>query len=727
MATLASTGAVNLTASTNWSPAQIPQAGDDLILAGHQLTLDADITLGSVTFTVNGSSRLVISGTTRIVNATNGLDVRVTFSGVLINTTLTPGMDVTIRGTWYSTTTNGGILAIAQSTGGNLTLATIGDNPAGVLFADPFVPTVARVLAVTWTGGTLTTIGRFSMPMWTAASVIMSMSGGVWTHASAGSNLLGNGNHVLVANTGANSTFNWSGDLVSASTSAALMSFSNASQAVNITGGSIIKRTSGPANANLQSGTAHGTVLRSSAAAVGCVINLDGVLCSSVTSRSIALDMASSTGGRLNWRNQSCTIASGDSVVIWSSNTVVSDLTNLQVLNAGRFQYYEVGAASVVVDAATLITNTTTSAQACVISNAGALDGKVVNLSSDILRIPTADEVSTDADPFGYTASPITPTGLIVDPAVIAAAAGAAMTAALNSISTTALARFVSVNTGQTTAVDGSVAKLAQGGTVDLSSVLDKLPVSGRAATASELSVTVNPTALSSISISDIRSGLATETKQDDTLAAIAAIDSGSGMTALELRQALFHADDVANKLRVSAAGEVIAAGGWAEEQIQYAMDQLGLLTISGSTVVIPSGELMCTRGDVEQVFGTTSVAAWADLNNTGDADDIAARINYRIAMADNYVRSVLASGPWNMPEPGDIIPAILAYNVAALTGVYLYEARGIQDYNAAGHAQHQLSYHKKNVEDFLKGVLVGTINLKPLTYSIMSAAPEAS
>ena len=30
-------------------------------------------------------------------------------------------------------------------------------------------------------------------------------------------------------------------------------------------------------------------------------------------------------------------------------------------------------------------------------------------------------------------------------------------------------------------------------------------------------------------------------------------------------------------------------------------------------------------------------------------------------------------------------------------------------------------------VEDFLKGVLVGTINLKPLTYSITSAAPEAS
>ena len=178
--------------------------------------------------------------------------------------------------------------------------------------------------------------------------------------------------------------------------------------------------------------------------------------------------------------------------------------------------------------------------------------------------------------------------------------------------------------------------------------------------------------------------------------------------------------------------GEVALArsersSAWTSEQVTYALSQLALLEMNGNSVVIPAGTYMCARGDIEQVFGTVSVAAWADLNNTGDADEITARINYRIVMADNFIRSVLDNGPWVMPVEGDSIPSILVYNTAALAGVYLYEARGVKDYNPQGFAQHQLSYHKKNVEDFLKGVLVGSISLKPLAYSITSAAPEAS
>ena len=89
MTTLTSTGNVNLTSSTNWSPAQTPVAGDDLIINGaHNLTLDADMTLGSITFQ-NVSARLVISGTTRSVGATNGWNFTITPSETLISTTLT--------------------------------------------------------------------------------------------------------------------------------------------------------------------------------------------------------------------------------------------------------------------------------------------------------------------------------------------------------------------------------------------------------------------------------------------------------------------------------------------------------------------------------------------------------------------------------------------------------------------------------------------------------------
>jgi hypothetical protein len=148
-------------------------------------------------------------------------------------------------------------------------------------------------------------------------------------------------------------------------------------------------------------------------------------------------------------------------VIIFNGNSSVVDMTSLNISNAGRFVYVESGSAQAVVDTDTLITNTTSSAQACVVSNSGALDGKVVNLPSTILRIPAANEVAADADPFGLTASPITPTGLVVDPAVIAAAVGTA----LGAYDTNGVA---------------SRDDLADVG-VDLTPVLDKLPESGRA------------------------------------------------------------------------------------------------------------------------------------------------------------------------------------------------------------------------------------------------------
>jgi hypothetical protein len=75
----------------------------------------------------------------------------------------------------------------------------------------------------------------------------------------------------------------------------------------------------------------------------------------------------------------------------------------------------------------------------------------------------------------------------------------AQVTAALDAISSTALARFATVNTGQTTAATGSVANLAQG----------------------------------------------------------AGGGGGSAPSVADIRAGLFHADDLANRLRVSAAGAV--------------------------------------------------------------------------------------------------------------------------------------------------------------------------
>lgn len=165
----------------------------------------------------------------------------------------------------------------------------------------------------------------------------------------------------------------------------------------------------------------------------------------------------------------------------------------------------------------------------------------------------------------------------------------------------------------------------------------------------------------------------------------------------------------------------------WTEEQREYILEQLALLTVSGASVVVTAGVYMCARGDVEQVYGNANTATWADLNNNQNSSEITSRINYHIAIADNYVRSVLTQGAWVMPVEGDTIPAILAYNCARLAGVLLYEGRGVTDYDPKGRAIHQLSNHKNGVDSFLKSVVYGSTDLSPLVKSSTNEAPTAS
>lgn len=184
-------------------------------------------------------------------------------------------------------------------------------------------------------------------------------------------------------------------------------------------------------------------------------------------------------------------------------------------------------------------------------------------------------------------------------------------------------------------------------------------------------------------------------------------------------------ADGSVAKLAQGAGG----AGGtdWTEEQREYILEQLALLTVSGASVVVTSGVYMCARGDVEQVYGNANTATWADLNNNQNSSEITSRINYHIAIADNYIRSVLTQGAWVMPVEGDTIPAILAYNCARLAGVLLYEGRGVSDYDSKGKPIHQLSHHKNGVDSFLKSVVYGSTDLSPLVKSSTNEAPTAS
>lgn len=417
MATLTSTGNVSLTASTSWSPAQIPVAGDDLIIGAHTLTLDADMTLASLTLN-NTSARLAIGGTTRVVNFTNGINVAISTSGSIVTTAIPSGTSLTIRGRWFGV---GNIqTSIATSTGGNLTLATIGDDQTAVLFQDT---TVQRILTNSWTAGTLTTIGRFDLPSFAQSNVFVTMSGGTWSHQSVGINSLGIASGRFCSLTGT-AQLNWTGSVDAQTNNSGSGVFTLASSATGHTIGAasdtfVLRNT---ASGNFTSIVSSGLA--------GQVITLNGRWSSRAGGWT-----THQTAGAIIYTNQTYTLPSTDYFTAWVAGGSL-DVSGLRITSSKGIFIYNFAAGVVSSSVTTLFTCASTAAFFGAYFVPG-LESRFVILESAPPTLPAVQDVAA-GEVYGYTASPLTGTGLIVDPAVLAAA----MTTSLDTISTTSTARI---------------------------------------------------------------------------------------------------------------------------------------------------------------------------------------------------------------------------------------------------------------------------------------------
>lgn len=128
-------------------------------------------------------------------------------------------------------------------------------------------------------------------------------------------------------------------------------------------------------------------------------------------------------------------------------------------------------------------------------------------------------------------------------------------------------------------------------------------------------------------------------------------------------------------------------------------------------------------RVDVEQVFGAINIKKWADLDNAGDEDAIAQRIDATIADADAEIDARLRGSIARLPFAAPIDRCVMQLS-ARLAGVKLYEARGVQDFDeVTGAPQHRLTWHRREVERMLKDIRSGRIRLKGSTYV---ATPQA-
>lgn len=119
-----------------------------------------------------------------------------------------------------------------------------------------------------------------------------------------------------------------------------------------------------------------------------------------------------------------------------------------------------------------------------------------------------------------------------------------------------------------------------------------------------------------------------------------------------------------------------------------------------------------CKRADIEAIFGTVEVKKWADKDEDGVVADITARITEAIAFADDKIDTELRGGPFAIPFT-TVFPAIKRLS-AVLAGVWLYEIRGIQDFDQeTGQAQHRLSWHKTDAARQIKLIRSGVVRLE--------------
>lgn len=114
-----------------------------------------------------------------------------------------------------------------------------------------------------------------------------------------------------------------------------------------------------------------------------------------------------------------------------------------------------------------------------------------------------------------------------------------------------------------------------------------------------------------------------------------------------------------------------------------------------------------CTRQDIEDVFGPDNVAKWADIQNNANGDHIAGRIGQAILWATAEIDDRLREGPYELPIV--TVPRTIVDLTAQFAAVWLYESRGVEDFNPeTGAAQHKLQFNRKHVEQTLNEIRAG-------------------
>ncbi len=118
-----------------------------------------------------------------------------------------------------------------------------------------------------------------------------------------------------------------------------------------------------------------------------------------------------------------------------------------------------------------------------------------------------------------------------------------------------------------------------------------------------------------------------------------------------------------------------------------------------------------CTRANIEAVYGPTNVAKWADLDADENASNITARITLAISVASEEIDDFVRLTQYTIPlaTAAAETPVTITNLAATLAGIWLYEARGSQDFDPkTGAPYHRLAFKLEETKQFLEQLRTG-------------------
>lgn len=130
-------------------------------------------------------------------------------------------------------------------------------------------------------------------------------------------------------------------------------------------------------------------------------------------------------------------------------------------------------------------------------------------------------------------------------------------------------------------------------------------------------------------------------------------------------------------------------------------------------------------RADIEAIYGADNVEKWADLNGNEVPGEITARIAVSIAKAEEEINNRLRYSAYTVPWT--VAPVGIVTMAATFAGFWLYESRGITDFDADGEAADQLGHKRKQFDMRIRDILGGryTPEAIPLTVGMSPSFHE--